>query len=79
MPTVLLLNGFRFFFYSRENKEPAHIHVAKGDAEGKIWLEPILEIAYFIRFTNSEQKQIIEIVTAHQQQFKNHWNEYFNQ
>jgi hypothetical protein len=26
MPTVLLLNGFRFFFYSNENNEPVHIH-----------------------------------------------------
>ena len=44
MPTILLLEGFRFFFYSNENDEPAHIHVKKGDAEGKIWLEPDLEI-----------------------------------
>ena len=40
MPTVLLKDGFRFFFYSDEGSEPAHIHVKKGDAEGKIWLEP---------------------------------------
>jgi len=36
MPTVLLINGFRFFFYSNENNEPIHIHVTKGNAEGKI-------------------------------------------
>ena len=45
MPTVLFLNGFRFFFYSNENDEPAHIHVRKGNGEGKIWLEPSIQIA----------------------------------
>jgi hypothetical protein len=39
MPTILLLNGFRFFFYSNENNEPIHVHIEKGSAEAKIWLE----------------------------------------
>ena len=78
MPTVLNLNGFRFFFYSRENNEPAHVHVTKGGAEGKIWLEPFLEVAYFIRFSASDQRDILEIVANHHQQFKNRWNEYFD-
>ncbi len=40
MPTVLRLQGFRFFFYSNENDEPMHVHVEKAEAVGKIWLEP---------------------------------------
>ncbi len=78
MPTILNLNGLRFFIYSRENNEPAHVHVAKGGAEGKIWLEPILEVAYFIGFLTGEQRDIMAIVTTHYQQFKNRWHEYFN-
>jgi hypothetical protein len=27
MPTVLLLQQYRFYFYSRENNEPPNIHV----------------------------------------------------
>lgn len=38
MPTVLTLEGFRFYFFSEEGAEPAHIHVKKGSAKGKIWL-----------------------------------------
>jgi Domain of unknown function (DUF4160) len=30
MPTILRINGYRFFFYSNENDEPAHVHVEKG-------------------------------------------------
>lgn len=78
MPTLLLLNGFRFFFYSNENNEPAHVHVKKGDAQGKIWLVPVLEVAFMMGFTNSEEKLIMEIVASNLEIFKQQWNEYFN-
>lgn len=38
MPTVLYINGWRFFFYSNEGNEPVHIHVQKGEKECKYWL-----------------------------------------
>jgi hypothetical protein len=78
MPTVLLMNGFRFFFYSNENNEPIHIHIAKDNAEGKVWLEPEIKIAYMHNFNNAEQRNIMEIVFEHYEEFKNKWNEYFN-
>jgi hypothetical protein len=78
MPTLLLLNGLRFFFYSNENNEPAHVHVTKGSANGKIWLLPDVEVAYMHEFTNSEIIMIMEIITTHSQSFKSKWNEYFN-
>ena len=40
MPTVLLVQGWRFFFHSNEGNEPVHIHARKGDAECKHWLKP---------------------------------------
>lgn len=78
MPTLLLINGFRFFFYSNENNEPIHVHVTKGSAGGKIWLLPNIEIAYMNGFTNSEIKMIMEITNTHLQFFKSTWNEHFN-
>jgi hypothetical protein len=77
MPTLLLLNGIRFFFYSNENDEPIHVHVTKGNANGKIWLEPTIEIAYMRGFSNSEQKVILEAIHANSEIFKTKWNEYF--
>ena len=32
MPTILIVDGFRFHFFSREGQEPPHIHIRKGDA-----------------------------------------------
>ena len=38
MPTLLILNGYRFYFYSHEPNEPPHVHVYAGGAEAKIGL-----------------------------------------
>ena len=37
MPTLLNLNGFKFFFYANEH-EPKHIHVMKNNGFAKIHL-----------------------------------------
>jgi hypothetical protein len=55
MPTVFILNGVRFYFYSLEGNEPMHIHVIKAEANGKIWIEPNFEVAYFHNFSKSEE------------------------
>jgi hypothetical protein len=41
MPTVLRVGPYRFFFYSRENAEPPHIHVDRDDDYAKFWLDPV--------------------------------------
>ena len=77
MPTVLRIDGYRFFFYSNENNEPAHIHVEKGDAEGKIWLEPSISVAYFEGFNSREQNDIMQITRENFPVYILKWYEYF--
>jgi hypothetical protein len=38
MPTILVFEGFRFFFFSNEGFEPPHIHVEKAEGHAKYWL-----------------------------------------
>ena len=77
MPTILRQSGFRFFFYSNENAEPAHIHIEKGDAAAKVWLDPIeLENAY--DFSSREIRQFLDIINVHQFTLIRAWNDYFN-
>ena len=40
MPTLLIQEGFKFFFYANEH-EPKHIHVMKGGEFAKIELSTL--------------------------------------
>ena len=76
MPTVLRLNGFRFYFFSHEPNEPPHIHVDKGAATIKVWLDS-MEIAKSRGFRAHEISAIVEIVRLHKTQFQEVWDEHF--
>jgi len=76
VPTILRLFGFRFFFYSNEGNEPPHVHVEKGDATGKYWINPIAE-EYMDGFTKTEKKHVQKIILDHQEQFLTDWHEHF--
>lgn len=39
MPNVLGSGPYRFYFYSHEPNEPAHIHVDRDDLSAKFWLQ----------------------------------------
>ena len=64
MPTVLRLGPYRFHFYSRENREPAHIHVSRDNLEAKFWLEPIA-VAFNRGYPLPELKLIRRHVERH--------------
>jgi Domain of unknown function (DUF4160) len=76
MPTLLRLNGFRFYFYSHEPNEPPHVHVDKGEATIKIWLES-LEVAKSRGFRAHEISGIISLVADHRMMLTEKWHEYF--
>jgi len=40
MPT-LIIQGYKFRFYSSDIREPPHVHVLHGEDVAKIWLVPI--------------------------------------
>ena len=40
MPTLLIQDGFKFFFYANEHL-PRHIHVTRGDDFAKVDLETV--------------------------------------
>ena len=77
MPTLIIVKGIRFFFYSNEGNEPPHVHVSKGTAYGKIWLRPI-RIKYLIGFNPEEEKTILETIMVNLKSFNTQWDEHFN-
>lgn len=76
MPTILRLDGYRFYFYSGEGSEPPHIHVEFGDKLAKYWLEP-LELASSKRFRSHELGPLRDIVLSHRATLLRAWHEHF--
>ena len=76
MPTIYRQNGYRFYFYSHEPNEPPHIHVDKGEASIKVWLDS-LEIAKSRGFRAHEISGILLLVSEHKAMFTEKWHEYF--
>ena len=77
MPIVLRIGPYKFYFYSHEPNEPPHVHVDRDAQSAKIWLEPV-SLGRNLGFSAHELRQILAIVTEHQQQLKESWNGYFS-
>lgn len=76
MPTVLRIGRYRFFFFSNESNEPAHIHVQGGDEECKFWLRPVTLAANY-GFSGHELREIERLVSEHRDVFWEAWHDYF--
>ena len=76
MPTVLRIGRFRFYFYSHEPNEPPHVHVDRGEATIKIWLDPV-EVAKSRGFRAHEIGGILTLVDEHRSSLLEAWHEYF--
>ena len=76
MPTILVVDGYRFFFYSNEGHEPAHIHIEKADGIAKWWLAPARE-AGSEGFSRAQRNRIRAIILEHEADFIDAWNRYF--
>lgn len=77
MPTVLRVQGFRFYFFSLDRGEPLHIHVAQGDKLAKYWLVPV-ELASSERFRAHELNRVRALVVEHRALFQESWDEHFS-
>ena len=77
MPTVLEIEGFRFFFYSADRNEPPHIHVRKAGQEAKFWLDPIRP-ERLGSFNTRDLRRVLEILGENQETILERWDEHFN-
>lgn len=77
MPTVLVLSGYRFFFYSLEGNEPPHIHVEHDDSVAKYWLSPV-QLSESHGFRSHELNSLRAMVIKHHTTFLEAWNAHFS-
>ena len=76
MPTVLRIDGYRFYFYSHEPNEPPHVHIDRAEFSAKVWLEPVA-LARNLGFRGREVNIILRHVRAHQVQLLEAWHDFF--
>ena len=74
VPTVLRINGFRFFFFSNEH-EPEHIHIEKGEMYARIELKSLI-VTDSYKANSKDLKKMIELVSKNKNILKGAWNEY---
>ena len=74
-PTVLREKGFRFYFFSLEEKR-MHVHVKGPDGDAKFWLEPGIELAMQHGLASHRVNEIRSIVEEHQDEIRSAWREH---
>ena len=75
MPTILKIDGFRFFFFSDEHS-PEHIHIEKADSYARIELDT-LKVTDSYNLNSKELKKLLKLVSENKSQLLGAWNEYF--
>ena len=79
MPTILMMLGWRFYFYANERDEPAHVHCKKGDTEAKYWLDldtfEVVE-AHAYNMNPADRRTVRRIILEHFDYLVGQWNEF---
>lgn len=79
MPTILLIFGWRLYFYANEGNEPIHIHCQKGDMECKFWLDSdnsdVIE-AFSYNMNSRDKREIIKIVYEYYEFIESEWEQF---
>lgn len=75
MPTVLI-EGYKFRFYSSDIGETPHMHVLRGSNVAKVWLQPV-RLEYSRGYSQRDIRQILRIVQEHERYLLEKWHDYF--
>ena len=79
MPTILLILGWRIFFYANEGNEPIHVHCEKGEMECKYWLDCenyALDEAFSFDMSSKDRREIRKILFTHFEYIEQQWEEF---
>ena len=75
-PTVFRENGYRFFFFSRE-EDRMHVHITSGDGEAKFCLQPDIELARNYSYSRLQLKNIEKLIERHYDELVSAWQKHF--
>jgi hypothetical protein len=78
VPTVFRSGPYRFYFYSHEQREPAHVHVDRDAYTAKFWIKPV-SLAFSVGFPPHELGRLTRLVWSHEQELYDAWRDFFTQ
>jgi hypothetical protein len=75
-PTVFRQDGYRFYFFSRE--EPRmHVHVQHANGEAKFWMEPSIELAVNYGLNTRQINAAMRLIKEHEHEIRIQWQAHF--
>jgi hypothetical protein len=77
MPTIII-EGYKFRFYSSDINEPPHVHVIRDNNVAKIWLQPVV-VEYNHGYNQPTLNRILKLTRQNQDRLLEAWNVYFSQ
>ena len=75
-PTVLRVKGYRFYFFSREERR-AHVHVQHADGEAKFWIDPVVELAANFSLKSKQVVEVQKLIEEHLNEIRSAWAKHF--
>ena len=75
-PTILRVKGFRFYFFSREERR-AHVHVQHADGEAKFWIDPVVGLAANFSLKPKQVTEVQELIEEHLNEIRVAWAKHF--
>ncbi len=78
MPTLLIIFGIRFYFYSREHL-PIHVHIETGDGKAKFEIEADVKLVENKGVKIKDIKLAEAILEENRENFVNEWNNFFKE
>lgn len=77
MPTLFIIFGIRFFFYS-DNHEPIHVHIEYGGKLAKIQVYPEVRLIYDQGVGPKILKKALRTVDNYKEDIISEWHNYFD-
>lgn len=76
MPTLFIIFGLRFYFFSREHN-PIHVHVEKAGGVAKFALEPEIKLIENNGLKPNDLKLAESIIEENREVIVENWNTFF--
>ena len=76
-PTILRIRGYRFYFFSREERR-AHVHVQHVQGEAKLWLEPGIAVAHNYGLSATRLSTTLRLAEEHRDEIRAALKEHFD-